>query len=691
MQAQWIWYPGDYELYHSLLLHDRRQEYGADYPCFWQLAGVYPRVNFYRDTDSDGEGYLILHVRGNGYVLVDEERFPAEKRIRIPAGRHHLEVVVLNHRDLPSIYVESDIAPSDGSWLATPGISTHEGLATAKEIPESGCHPVGCHPVYASPEDDVTVFPFSRERCLPTKLPAERSGMTTYDFGKEMFGSVHFRAESGAPVTAIYGESFEEATAYGLEGKNNALVYETVEGKSEYALASRAFRYVSFLGQAEHVWAEAEMLPLEYRGDFSCSDPLVKRVYDVCAYTFHLCARELLLDAIKRDRWCWGGDAYLSYIINAYLFGDEAVSKRTMIALYGKPPYTEHINTINDYTALTIIGTWEYLFRSGDVAFLRLMWNRICAMHDFVIGRLRGDGYVVGRANDWVFVDWSEIDKTGAVCAEQILLWEVEISMANMAKLLGADTTVYLRRAETLRANINRDFWSAEQNAYIDSFESGKNHVTRHANIFAVLFDFCDAERAEVICRSVLENDRITAITTPYFKTFELMALCKLGRIEIAQELISSYWGGMLALGASSIWEEFDPTQKGAEHYRMYGSAYGKSLCHAWGGGPIAFLGKYCAGVQPTSIGSATFVVEPNPGMYREFTAKVPLRDGLITVNYRDGEVRVTTDLSGGTLRFGGKELPILPGKETVLGAGDPSRDARKPAAKSGTPSWQQS
>ena len=30
--AQWIWYYGDFEIYHTLQLHARRQEYGADYP-----------------------------------------------------------------------------------------------------------------------------------------------------------------------------------------------------------------------------------------------------------------------------------------------------------------------------------------------------------------------------------------------------------------------------------------------------------------------------------------------------------------------------------------------------------------------------------------------------------------------------------------------------------------------------------
>ena len=42
-KAQWIWYNGDFELYHSMKLHARREEYGVEYPCFWSLSAPYPR------------------------------------------------------------------------------------------------------------------------------------------------------------------------------------------------------------------------------------------------------------------------------------------------------------------------------------------------------------------------------------------------------------------------------------------------------------------------------------------------------------------------------------------------------------------------------------------------------------------------------------------------------------------------
>ena len=85
----------------------------------------------------------------------------------------------------------------------------------------------------------------------------------------------------------------------------------------------------------------------------------------------------------------------------------------------------------------------------------------------------------------------------------------------------------------------------------------------------------------------MLENDEVTQITTPYFEFFELCALCKMGKLKHMQKKVESYWGGMVKLGATSIWESFDPSEKGAEHYAMYGMKYGRSLCHAWGGGPI--------------------------------------------------------------------------------------------------------
>ena len=136
-------------------------------------------------------------------------------------------------------------------------------------------------------------------------------------------------------------------------------------------------------------------------------------------------------------------------------------------------------------------------------------------------------------------------------------------------------------------------FWDEEKGAYIDSFTSGKRNVTRHANIFAILFDIADKQKQEKILKNVLENDEIPAITTPYFNFFELDVLCQMGKLTEVLDKIRSYWGGMLDLGAVTFWEEYDPSVPKEEQYDMYGDHFGKSLCHAWAASPIYFLAKY--------------------------------------------------------------------------------------------------
>jgi hypothetical protein len=114
--------------------------------------------------------------------------------------------------------------------------------------------------------------------------------------------------------------------------------------------------------------------------------------------------------------------------------------------------------------------------------------------------------------------------------------------------------------------------------------------------MFAIFFNYLDDAKKQGIKNHVLLNDKIQKITTPYMRFYELEALCALGEQKFVLDEMKSYWGGMLKLGATSFWEEYNPTKSGAEHYAMYGRPFGKSLCHAWGASPIYLLGKYYLG-----------------------------------------------------------------------------------------------
>lgn len=231
--------------------------------------------------------------------------------------------------------------------------------------------------------------------------------------------------------------------------------------------------------------------------------------------------------------------------------------------------------------------------------------------------------------------------------------------MQNISRIVG-DDDVELPNADELKTKIYAKYYKPEQGGFIDGFVSGKNKISRQQNVLAIMLDFASDEEKRLILERVLLNDTIEPITTPYFKFYELVALCKMGRVEIAQDMIESYWGGMLNEGATSFWEEYDPRITDIGKYSMYGNKFGKSLCHAWGSGPICLLEKFVAGVSISSEGGKTFEVRPNPGNYKEFSARVPVGNGFVIVNYKNGKISVDSTVEGGTLYFRNEIKPIL-------------------------------
>lgn len=175
------------------------------------------------------------------------------------------------------------------------------------------------------------------------------------------------------------------------------------------------------------------------------------------------------------------------------------------------------------------------------------------------------------------------------------------------------------------------------------------------------MYDIATEEQVKSIIKNVLQNDKVEKITTPYFEGYELDALARLGMLSNVEGTLESYWGGMLKLGAQTIWEEYDPEMQGIQHYAMYGGKYEKSLCHAWGATPIYLFGRYYLGVYPTSPGYETFTVEPNLGGLTELCGTVPINDATVTVELNKKRLYVTATKAGGTLLWKNKEYSLVP------------------------------
>lgn len=650
MKSMWIWYSGDFEMYHSQKLHLRRMEREVCYPAFWKLPEAYTNVMFKKNiTIEKAENFKVI-AKGVGFVKVNNKKYPFDKNIEIEKGIYEITIVVSNMNGLPCAYIDGDQIVSDGSWLC--------------DCYDYRWRPVGTNENYTQIDDDPNIFKFSYKEIYPVNV-IEKNGGVLYDFGEETFAKLKFNKIGNRSVYC--GETDIEA----LDTDNSYTFYtltENDEGKSQEATA---FRYL-FIPDAEiddiSLEAYYEYIPHSIKGEFKCSDDELTRIWDVAAHTFELNSREFYLDGIKRDRWVWAGDSYQSYFVNRYLFFDEDIVRRTITCLGTKGSVNLHINLIMDYTFYWIMSVYDYYEMTGDLEFVRSILPRMKVYMDFVISRLDEDGFASQQEDDWIFIDWANIDKEGATCAEQMLLMRSIESYSKMLDILGEDCSAFYDRLSSLKNKVNECFWNEEKGAFIDSFKSGKNNVTRHANIFALLFGYATEEQREKIIKNVILNDEIEQIKTPYFKFYELESLCNVGKYDIVLDRMKEYWGAMLKAGATSFWEEYDLTRPWQEQLGNYNLKYAMSLCHAWGASPIYLLGRYFLGVKPTGVGYETFEVRPNIDAFDTLDAKVPVKNGFVCIKKEKNSLEVLSNRDGGVLIYKRNQYVLKNNKSVVVG-----------------------
>lgn len=657
-QAQWIWYPGDFEMMLGLRMWSSRTERGTQITPNWRVETFYPNIKFRKSFTLPEDAVLHIHACGGLAVQVDNQWYTHAFRqgLALKRGEHSLLLTVFNDKELPAVYIDHPAVWTDRTWEA----SSVEG----EWVPAESWH-------FTDPDRPPSTFSLAVEPVEPVSVERRGAG-TLYDFGRELMAFVRLSGVHGNGVLPMaFGESEEEA----LDTEGCELYDELPVSGDCVTQGTRAFRYL-YLPDTPHVRADKvdalyQYLPLENRGSFRCSDDRLNRIYDTALYTLHLNSREFFIDGIKRDRWVWSGDASQSYLLNFYSFFDTELCKRTMRLLRGKDPIRTHLNTIQDYTCYWFVSLYDYYLYTGDRDFLMRMYDRAKGLMDYCRSLTDERGFMMARADDWVFIDWAPMDKEGDISVIQILYARALETMALIARLCQRENEAdfYERAFHTTLDNALALFWSEELGCFTHGPAAQPGTVvTRYANIFALLFGYVKGERRERLIQAALLNDDVQAITTPYMKYYELLALCEAGEIRRVLDYMRSYWGGMLDLGATTFWEEYIPELKGPAHYAMYDRPYGKSLCHAWGGGPLVLLGKYFLGVRPTQPGYTAFSITPHTGGLERIEGQVPTPTGNIRVRCEGQTVQVDNGTDGaGLLQWMGKTREIPPRSRVTM------------------------
>lgn len=693
-KATWIWFPGDYEVWLGNRFNNRRTERGAMFPPFWKQDSHWVTVEFSTAVSLKESETIIIKAEGDFNFMLDGKlQFGMPSSFVIPAGEHKLNFKVHNQATPPALYIAGNTVNSNGTWLATYEDKIwidENGVAHG-----SGIYVPAATWIFDSPDMPPSQYCLERKEIKPAGTGTPVNGGMLYDFGMEAFGYLKFNNVKGnGTINIYYGESREEA----LDREHCETLDRMIVNNGSGTVAvkdSKAFRFIHIYIEGdvtfEELAADFEYSPYdkEKSGSFKCNDELINKIWEVAAYTMDLTTREFFVDGIKRDRWTWSGDAIQSYLMNYYLRFDNACVRRTIRQLRGKDPVTAHINTIMDYTFYWFKSVYDYYTYTADIDFVREIYPRMQTMMQYVLNRTNGEGMAEGQPDDWIFVDWVDfpMHKRGTLCFEQILLCKSLETMRLCATILkdnplktppqgsitaaqyAADAERYTILENELRNKLKPTFWDNSRKAFMHAIEDGamNTQITKFPNMFAIIYGYLTEDEKQTVMNTVMLNQDIEPITTPYMRFYELEALCMTGMQKQVLGEIRSYWGGMIKEGATSFWEKYNPEESGTQHLAMYGRPYGKSLCHAWGASPIYLLGKYYLGISPTKPGYEEYEVRPELGGLEWMEGDVPTPFGKIHIRMDKKKVNIKSDGGNGMLVIGNRHHAIPAGKDVCI------------------------
>jgi len=486
----------------------------------------------------------------------------------------------------------------------------------------------------------------------PGKIPKDEYPYIVLDFGRESDGRLEVVSDSPAPMKLElqYGESLDEAYHDPYLGADEMVVppHGDVFGPKS------AFRYalVRFLEGAQPlrfktIRLDSVYYPVTYHGSFESSDPLLNRIWQVGAYTAHLCMQDGIWDAPKRDRGRWMGDLDVSGRVIDTVFGDHFLMQETLDKLIhdaGHPVHNE-VNTIPGYSAFWVMGQADYYRHFGDAAYLHSIATPLVELLTYMESELDDQNLFANRQKHWPFVDWSpdlNEDTAESRRATTIEFYKAFSEGAYLLREAGdtANADKFAARADAIRQAALKSLLDPETRTFGSRWQT---------NAMAIFSGAADPALTASIWDNVLSHPRHFQIT-PYYNFYVITAMAESGHRKEALDWIREYWGGMIKAGATSFWEAWDPTWP-TEHFHGSlqadnGQGYFVSLSHGWSSGPTAWLTEQVLGIQPTAAGFREVTIRPDLAGLEWARGAEPTPHGPIKVDLRQAsDLEVTLDL----------------------------------------------
>lgn len=485
-----------------------------------------------------------------------------------------------------------------------------------------------------------------------------------FDFGKEIQGGIQIVTDQPADQRPIririrLGESVSEAMSEidTIQGATNDhamrdfIIQVPWLGVMQVGNSGFRFARIDLVDtdrelQLKEVRAIFEYRDIPYLGSFKCNDERLNTIWNTGAYTVHLNMQEYLWDGIKRDRLVWVGDMHPEVMTINAVFGKNAVVAKSLDQARDITPLPGWMNGISAYSMWWILIHRDLYKNQGDLEYLRKQQKYLVALLDQLMQKTKDNKENLDGTR---FLDWPSSENPEGIHAglHAMMIMTLEAG-AELCQIL--DEPAQATRCKNT---------ATQMKMYVPDASGSKQ-----AAALMALAGLMPAEKANAEVIAVGDCERFST----FYGYYMLQAKAKAKDYTGALNCIRSYWGGMLDMGATTFWEDFDltwtknaapidelvPDGKDDIHGDFGAYCYKKlrhSLCHGWASGPTAWLSEHVLGVSIVEPGCKTIRIQPNLGDLQWVEGTYPTPQGVVKIRHEkqaNGTVKSIIDAPKG-------------------------------------------
>ncbi|GAB6011967.1 alpha-L-rhamnosidase-related protein [Viscerimonas tarda] len=504
----------------------------------------------------------------------------------------------------------------------------------------------------------------ARNTCMMTSTANETASILL-DYGKELHGGLQLvmggssRREPSL-VRIRFGESVGECNSLAINyewkvgfstddhAKRDIVMEIPRDGMIEIGNTGFRFVRIDLLQKSTTIRLKEARAILRYRdipylGSFKSSDERLNQIWLTGAYTVHLNMQEYLWDGIKRDRLVWLGDMHpeVSSIMSA--FGGNEIVPNSLDLACKQFPLPGWMNNMSAYSMWYLIINYEWYMQNGNLDFLKKHKAYILGLIDQVDQKIDENG--VETLAPRRFLDWPSTPNQEGVESgyRALIVW----AMHDAEKLCNIlNEPAYAKKSVACADRMNR-------------FVKDHNNLKQAAALMAIA-GILDPQKA---CNDVVSVGGPKGFST-FYGYYMLQAQALAGQYQEAIDVIRQFWGGMLDMGATTFWEDFNmewldnaarldeltPAGKKDIHGDFGAYCYPgfrHSFCHGWSSGPTAWMTEHILGIQVVEPGCKTIKIEPHLGDLTWVEGSYPTPFGVLKVKHtKDADGKTTSQIS---------------------------------------------